>query len=40
MIEVLKEKAYAEYRRARTKYEQKQLDDFSVMRARFRAEIA
>lgn len=36
MMEVLKEKAYAEYRRELAKREQKQLDDLSVMRARFR----
>jgi flagellar FliJ protein len=40
MIEVLKEKAYADYRKARTKFEQRQQDDFAVMRARLRAEIA
>lgn len=39
MIEVLREKAYAEYRKARAKHEQKQLDDLSVMRSRFREEI-
>src|SRR5206468_2689205 len=36
MIEVLREKAYADYRKARSKWEQKQQDDLAVMRARLR----
>lgn len=40
MIEVLYEKAYSEHRKARMKYEAKQIDDLSIMRARFREEIA
>ncbi|MCM2277237.1 MAG: flagellar export protein FliJ [Oligoflexia bacterium] len=33
MLELLREKEYAEYRKARAKWEQKQLDDLVVMRA-------
>jgi flagellar export protein FliJ len=36
MIETLREKAYAEFKKARAKQEQKDLDDLNVMRARFR----
>ncbi len=36
MIEMLREKAFAEFRIARNKYEQKQSDDLSVMRARLK----
>lgn len=36
MMEVLREKAYAEYRRERAKWEQKNADDLTVMRARLR----
>ncbi|MCM2324311.1 MAG: flagellar export protein FliJ [Oligoflexia bacterium] len=32
-LELLREKEYAEYRKARAKWEQKQLDDLTVMRA-------
>lgn len=40
MIEVLREKAFEEYKKARAKTEQKQLDDMIVMRARLREEIS
>ena len=36
MMEMLREKAFTEYKTDRNKLEQKQLDDLSVMRARFR----
>lgn len=36
MIEMLREKAFAEFKIARNKYEQKQSDDLSVMRARLK----
>lgn len=37
-IEVLREKAYEEYRRERAKLEQKRLDDLTVMRLRLNQE--
>jgi flagellar export protein FliJ len=37
-IEMLREKAFSEYKAERQKYEQKQLDDLNIMRARFGGE--
>lgn len=37
-IEILKEKASAEFRKEQGRREQRELDDLSVMRARFREE--
>lgn len=37
-IEILREKAFSEYKKERMKYEQKQLDDLYVMRARLNQE--
>jgi flagellar export protein FliJ len=34
MIEILREKAYEQYRRERSKHEQKRLDDITIMRER------
>lgn len=39
-IETLKEKAYQEYKDAANKYEQKQLDNLYLMRARLTREVA
>ena len=37
-MELLREKAYAKYRKARSKWEQRLQDDMTVMRARLKAE--
>ena len=37
MIEMLREKAFVEYKAKKAKYEQKQMDDLTIMRNRLRA---